>query len=275
MAKDEISKRLEELKKYVERQKNADVPDMNLPDAESFPPDSYDENFFETVPVNPRAAISSVAPRRTGGKTPESINAKRSGAKKGCGCGCFPFIIFIVILGLVVFAAFDSLKRRGKITFSRKSGINKISSQAPDYPANNAFETSSCNTVTGAAFPDGCVQTSVADMAAADYDDGSAVFVSDNDLRDDLLERKERMELILADYAADEPRHRKFLPEPVKSKKFASIEEKSEYFSRYYHSLLSSGAQPGGETVEAAKFYMNFSGIELACEIISRELEDL
>ncbi len=273
MAKDEISKKLEELKKYVERQKNADAPGMDFSCGETFSPDVYDENFFETVPESSRAGVSSVSHRRRRGKTPENINAKQPGAKKGCGC--FPFIVIILILGIVAFAVFDNLKRGEKIKFSRKSGTNGIFSQVPDYSSNNAFETSSCDTVAGAASPDGCVEISIADMSAADCDGGSSAFVSDNGFRDELLERKERMERILADYAANEPRHGKFLPETVKSKKFASLEEKSGYFSRYYHSLLSSGEQAGGETVEAAKFYMNYSGIELACELISRELDDL
>lgn len=95
MAKDEVTRQIEEMQKYLKEQEELNKPVI--------------VNTDETIPVDKESAEKVIEPEIVRGLA--NIN-EQSGSKnnqKGCGCGCFSFIIFIIFVAWIVNTFFKML----------------------------------------------------------------------------------------------------------------------------------------------------------------------
>ena len=89
MSKDEVSRQIEEMQKYLKEQEELNKPAVIINSDDEIPlSEDYAEEVFEPEIVGGPADINQQ-------------NQPRNG-KNGCGCGCFSFIIFIIFASIVI-----------------------------------------------------------------------------------------------------------------------------------------------------------------------------
>ena len=86
MSKDEVSRQIEEMQKYLKEQEALNKPAVIVNDDEI--PAEYDEEVLEPEIVGSPADANKQNPPQK--------------SKNGCGCGCFSFIIFIIFASVLL-----------------------------------------------------------------------------------------------------------------------------------------------------------------------------
>lgn len=89
MAKDEVTRQIEEMQKYLKEQEELNKP-------------AVVNTANENTPADKDSAEKVIEPEIVDGPVNKNKQFGTQKDKKGCGCGCFSFIIFIIFASIVL-----------------------------------------------------------------------------------------------------------------------------------------------------------------------------
>lgn len=241
MAKDEIAKQLEELKRYIKEQERQEK--LNKKQQEQQEPLSYDnaygsetDDYYDDDFDTPQAKPVPLPLQRQ--NTPSQTERNVNSRLKKQGCGCITFIItFLLVLSFALPFILHTVKR---INYNK-----------------------SANVKSSAAVP-------APNKAVSSYDEENIM-----NMIAVYTQQEKAIEAELDKYRSSEHMYRQYLSDEAKEKSLGSAKEKEKYFTIYYGDMMFGRKKYIESEYEAVEFFLDYSRLELSLERTSEEINRL